>query len=765
MKKIEGDKIVPVPGGDRFGNNKINSVLPYEDNRLLIITKKEGLFISSGESFINFKTEADELFSTHIPYYGIRLSSGEYAIGTKKGVFIINRSGNLISLLDKKSGMNNDNIKILFEDKERNIWVGLNVGISKIEYSSPFRVMDSRMKLTGMVLSIKKSGNSIYVGTSTGLFRYNKNSFSKIEGVEASCWDIMDLNGKLIFASSSGLYTLEDNRFNRESSVRIYKLFRSRNYTENIWAGTVGGVSRLDIINNSIALIPVPGINTEIRSLVEDREGILWAGSPTNGVFRLVPGENGEITDLKNYYINDGLPGKETHVFLINGKAVFATAKGLYKFIESEKRFEPDDILGDEFCDGSTSIFYIHEDNSGKLWIHSANKNYSAEKNSKGTYDIDGKIFLRMPERQVNSILRNGNVIWFGTIEGIIKFDTQYEKKYLEGTHPLLRRMTINGDKIIYKGLEINEEDSESSFLFSPDCRNIKFEYSSPFYEAEDKTKFRCKLEGSGEEFSEWSDKNFKEFYNLTFGYYRFIVEARNVYGDISSSSVFQFKIEPPWYWKWWIFPFYFLLIAGSIYIIVLWRSSALLKEKKELEKTIAERTIELREKSVKLEEMDRIKSRFFANISHEFRTPLTLINGPLEDMITESNNAGEAERLRQMLNNSNKLLALINQLLDLSKLESGQMKLDRRPDDIVVFLKGIISSFEHPAKQKKILLLLSTSQEEIITSFDRNKLENVFTNLLANAIKFTEEGGKISINITVLKADNKDEKYIKIIL
>ncbi len=147
-----------------------------------------------------------------------------------------------------------------------------------------------------------------------------------------------------------------------------------------------------------------------------------------------------------------------------------------------------------------------------------------------------------------------------------------------------------------------------------------------------------------------------------------------------------------------------------------------------------------------KEKELDRMKSRFFANISHEFRTPLTLILGPLDDLIEKIQQLDVKKQLKVMKRNASRLLDLVNQLLDLSKIESGKLELDVSRSDIIAVIKGVSMSFHSMAEQKHINLQLDVQPEFLEFSYDRAKLETILTNLLSNAFKFTPEHGKISI-------------------
>jgi signal transduction histidine kinase len=142
------------------------------------------------------------------------------------------------------------------------------------------------------------------------------------------------------------------------------------------------------------------------------------------------------------------------------------------------------------------------------------------------------------------------------------------------------------------------------------------------------------------------------------------------------------------------------------------------------------------------------MKSRFFANISHEFRTPLTLILRPLGKLLSQTKSKEKKQEFKLMQRNAQRLQRLINQLLDLSKIEAGKMTLQTRPENIVALLNRIVQSFESQAKMKAIELKFQSEQDEIIAYVDREKIENIFYNLLSNALKFTPVSGMVEVEV-----------------
>ena len=302
---------------------------------------------------------------------------------------------------------------------------------------------------------------------------------------------------------------------------------------------------------------------------------------------------------------------------------------------------------------------------------------------------------------------------------------------------------------------------SKPPFIIDYKDRNISFKFAAPFFEGESGTRYQFLLAGYDDNWSEWSPETKKDYTNLDAGLYTFRVRAENIFGNLGKEDHFTFKVLPPWFKTWWAFLLYIIALGLAMLLVVKWRSGKLEREKQKLERIVKERTKEIREKthqlekqtlqlkeqSEKLKEVDKVKSRFFANISHEFRTPLTLITGPLEQMLSDCHDKKQQKHLTLMLRNSQRLLALINQLLELSKFESGTMKLQAGRQNIITFLKGIAASFDPVATKNDLDLIFHSELEEINLYFDPGKLEEVIFNLLANAIKFTPAGGRITIN------------------
>ncbi|MCZ6817899.1 MAG: ATP-binding protein, partial [Calditrichaeota bacterium] len=327
----------------------------------------------------------------------------------------------------------------------------------------------------------------------------------------------------------------------------------------------------------------------------------------------------------------------------------------------------------------------------------------------------------------------------------------------------------ISTDSVFYHGASLFQ-------LPQPEIEHknnsLRFQFAALSYDDPSANLYQVKLYGFDADWSNWSNEKKKDYTSLPAGDYTFRVRAKNVYEHLSREGIFSFTILPPWYQTWWAFISYTFFAGIVMFAIVKSRVRHFENKTRELESIVAERTGVIREQAEKLLELNEMKSRFFANISHEFRTPLTLILGPLEERIARAKKKADKEEFSMMHRSGQRLLRLINELLDLSSLESGKMKLKASRGDFVTFLKGIVMSFASLAQQNKITLkreiprhLESAEFSDIY--FDPDKIEKIFSNLLSNAFKFTPEGGQVSVTVNsenrTSKIENEPRKIVEI--
>jgi DNA-binding response OmpR family regulator/signal transduction histidine kinase len=784
LMHIVNDSLTLIPGSETFAaNEKIYVMVPYDSKRMLMGTRAKGIYIFDGIKAVPFPTGIDNYLKEKRLSYGIRLSSpytksGNFALGTfKGGLVIIDSQGNLKQILNKASGLQDDNVKYVLEDSLGNLWLALDKGISKIEYASPISVLDDRSGLTGIVLSVVRHepDNALYVGTTRGLYYLegSSTSFSKfrpVPGLTTTCWSLLCIGDYILAVTTYGVFQVEVGNDIKRRIINnpSYTLLQSKLEPKRIWVGTNQGLGSLYLENEKNQWneeFQFKAITGSIRTIVEDKKGNLWLGTLTKGVLQ-VDFPNGMIHPIvTRYNTSHQLPPGEVHVFKAAGHPIFATDKGIFRFDEERKVFLPDYTLGEKFAGGEKGkgVFRILEDQKKNIWFHSKTRNFQAVPKPGGVFAVISSPVLAVPRTQVNAIYPDpdGYTIWFAHRDGLISYDTTAKYNYNIDFQTLIRAVVVNG-KPVFNGYKINDASKIFFPIIAYKDRNLRFEFTAPFFQGESETQYQCYLDGYDSHWSRWTIETRKDYTNLDSGLYTFRVRSKNVYENLGEEDVFQFRILPPWYKTWWAFLIYGLTALFLMFLVVKWRSWKLEQEKLKLEHIIKQRTkeiddknrqlqrktLQLEEQSEKLKEMDKVKSRFFANISHEFRTPLTLIMGPLEQILSDKPGKEMEAKANLMLRNSRRLLNLINQLLELAKFESGKVQLEASPQDIVPLVKNIVMCFESLAMQKKVELIFKGQAEHIPVYFDPEKLENIITNLLSNAFNYLSAGGKITVSV-----------------
>ena len=281
-----------------------------------------------------------------------------------------------------------------------------------------------------------------------------------------------------------------------------------------------------------------------------------------------------------------------------------------------------------------------------------------------------------------------------------------------------------------------------NKIVLSYDDDIITFEFAALDYSAPEKNQYAYKLKNFNSDWIYSGTNRTATYTNLPSGEYVFQVKGTNNDGVWNEAGVeIALIIKPPWWDTMWAYLLYLTVIIGGLYLIRRYELTRIkLKNLLKVEKV----------ETVALRKLDQLKSHFFANISHEFRTPLTLILGQVESVMSSNIETKEKGKLQVANRNARKLLTLINQLLDLSKLEAGSMELNAVQHNLISFLKSIFFSFESLAEAQKITLTFNSEQDKIQICFDADKMEKIICNLISNSLKFTPENGEIKITVSV---------------
>lgn len=591
-----------------------------------------------------------------------------------------------------------------------------------------------------------------------------------------------------------------------------------------LWMGGVVGLKRLDTETMTFRHFlhdpddpNSPGAN-HVISVIRDREGILWLATLSGGLNRFDPGTE----QFKSYKKDpadpespDWNPGVLNVYEGLDGSLWLGTFEGLYRFIRGNSE-KPDELIHYAHEDDNpNSLSYntiraVVEDGTGILWIATGGGGLNKLHIETGEFTIytedDG-----LPGNIVLGILidASGN-LWLSTNNGLSRFDPVKERfdnfNELDGLHgrqfafgayfkspsgemffgggngityfypeevtmnPYEPPVVITGFSLFNEPVPVGGDSplkksiTETKELeLRHDENFISFEFAALNYTNTAKNRYRYRMLGLNPDTVYLGTRRFADFTDLKPGHYTFWVTGSNNDGKWNREGAsLDIIVHPPWWRSGLAYAIYILILLFMIAGFIRWRTYRLRRDKENLERQVRERTREIEEKDARILQMDQMKTRFFANISHEFRTPITLILNPLEE-IMEKMKPGDKqyENMGVIRRNGLRLLSLVNQLLDISRLDSGKLKIELVRADIFKFLRLIFASFLSLAEKNRIKYDYLLPDGELVTCFDRGKLETILNNLLSNAFKYTPEEGEITCIVDVPDAENQDDNHI----
>ncbi len=739
---------------------QINSI--YEDNSamLWLCTNGEGLIEVNPKngSFTSYKHDIKDPQSlTSITDDNIEAISqdhdGIYWIGTKyNGLNTFDKKINKFTYYyhnDYDPGSLSINMILAINcERSGTIWITTFNGLNKINRKKfPFRqynnVENSWDKSFGTGASVINSNDGkLWVQTENGeilKFYPETNTFNpQFNTYETGRNYISEDNLGNIWIKSSigGIYVRDRNgrvtrikySSGKEFNQNIYCIYTPPS-NDTAWAGTLeGGIFFINKQRKTISLIK--SVNTSIKCIYKDSFGLLWAGTKDAGLIQY--NEKHKKFVLFKSEVND--PGSIsgdliTTIYEDEKRNVwFGTNIGLNKYVRSTNSFihytEKEGLP-------NNLIFAIEGDAHGNLWF-STNKGISKLnprtgniKNYDITYGFTSNRFYF-----TGCKIENGE-IYFGGPGGITRFNPDSIK---DNTY--IPPIVITSFKIFNKSLPFGKK------IKLPYYKNfLSFGFAALSYLSPERNQYAYKMEGIDRDWVYSGNKHDAAYTNLSPGEYTFKVKGSNNDGIWNETGTsISIIISPPWWKTNWAYISYGLIFLFSLYGLRRYELNRVeLKDKIKMDATL------FKEK----EEADKMKSRFFANISHEFRTPLTLILGPAEKIISKVTDVDIIKDAGIIKRNSKRLLQLVNQLLDLSKLEAGKLKLEASNNNIVSFVKGIALSFESLSEEKDITLMILSEKEFIELYFDKEKMIKILSNILSNAFKFTPQDGKITVSIT----------------
>lgn len=548
------------------------------------------------------------------------------------------------------------------------------------------------------------------------------------------------------------------NNPNSLSDNRVWEIFEDSK--KEMWIGTLnGGLERFDRQKNIFHHYQVGQPNSVsanyIAALMEDTEGRLWIGT-ANGVDVLQRAPNmpdsfvhyyntpGNAASLSNNNVIAILQDKKGHIWIgtRDGLNVFDPRKNAFQV------FRREDGLPDN------TVLTLLEDELGDLWISTPHgishikTQYDEQKNSFAlqchNYDeLDGLQGTAFNENAAYKTSK-GELI-FGGANGFNLFHPAAIVPDKQSSPMAFTDIRIF-NKSIGIGEKVNGRVVLPQSIAQTDHITLRYnenvlsvEFAALNFSHAEKNKYAYKLEGFNEDWTTTDGKmRVATYTNLDPGDYVFRVKAATN-NDVWNKEELSLhiKILPPFWKTPWAYVLYVLVLGG-----ILWFSRHMVVQRARIRFQLEQQ----RKEAQRMHELDMMKIRFFTNVSHEFRTPLSLIITPVEKMIQQSEDDGQQKQFRLIHRNARRLLNLVNQLLDFRKMEVQELRLNTAQGDIIKFTKEISYSFTDIADKKNIRFNFYTKVDSLITQFDHDKLERILFNLVSNAFKFTPEQGSITV-------------------
>jgi len=546
-----------------------------------------------------------------------------------------------------------------------------------------------------------------------------------------------------------------------ENALSHYALFEDS--AGQLWAGTSGGVFVLDNGQWQAVLDDPRSRSNYVRFFAEAPDGSLWMATNGQGILCL---REGELTRIDR---SDGLISDNIRSLLIEPTSdglvmwVGSEDRGLQRLAFSEGQTRPDSMIAIQQRDGlfDNVIHVILPDRQGRLWMNSNRGIFWVERNEledfiAGRVDRVQSIAYGPDDGLIN---REGNggiqpagavdangVLWLPTQAGLVEIDPARIARNQRPARPVIETVSVDDVAQAAHG--------NNTLALARDERDFRIRYTGISLSDPEGVQFRYRLAGYDRE---WRSTTQREaaYTNIPAGEYRFELHAANGDGLWSSEPVsVSLRIAPQFHETLWFRGLLILALGLAITGLVRWRTALSRQRQRELEVQVHERTQELREEKDRtehqarqLQKLDEAKTRFFTNISHELRTPLTLIMGPIQEFLGRKKLSDRDREGHEMaLRNSKYLLRLINQILDLAKLEAGEIRLDRRHGDFAAFVHDVLMLFRPVCEQQRIDLTVDSRPDEVPLVFDAERMEQVVANLVSNAIKFTPSGGHVKV-------------------
>lgn len=672
-----------------------------------------------------------------------------------------------------------NSVQSMFVDNDGIIWIGtLNNGVFLFDNRKK-KFETSMEEKEHSIFSDKEARSFVEDEYGNILIAYYGVGIGKVDTRTNTWHNLSDINQKIV---------------NKNLSSIIYDRHGE------IWVGTLGkGVYRINLKKRSVVNYSIKSEgfgNDQVFCLYESGNGSIWAGTWGSGLFYFDT-EKEIFVNSTEYNKTNHIPNTAYVTAMMedsDGRFWVGTLYGLYELNKIKDYSFAYTLHVPDSTPGSISgalIQAIREDKNKNLWVATEDNGLNLKEKGAKTFkfyhtenglrsntirslliDEHGNIWMGSNKGLSKLIVSTNTIINYGIEDGL-KSNNFYtnaslissEGKFFFGNNygftsffPDDIQVTSIRPTVYFSDLKINNQSVRPGVPESPlakhisltseielayDQRSFAIDFVALDYNHSSDYNYCYKLQGFDKEWNCIGSNHTASYTNIDPGNYVFMVKAANQDGVWTEAPIeIEINIQQVFWKTWWAFVIYFAILVGIVYAIIKIRIERLkIKNQLLLERLAREQEHALSES----------KTQFFTNISHEFRTPLSLVMMPLESLITTDNLPAEFnDKIATAYKNAGRMMRLVNELMDFAKLENGNLQLKVIHGELVSFIMETCGAFNEVAKKRKISFTVSSSIESLTGWFDRDKLERIIFNVLSNAFKFTAEGGTVNLQLNV---------------
>jgi len=733
----------------KLNNDYLSSIAPINNTDFIVVNKQKLLTYNLKKSLIK-KTDSVALgmVASNSTLWGsvkVFSSSEGLLVSAKNGIWRFDEHQKKLQPFMLFNNDSNDNtVLAYYESKKGDLWMGTKNGIYTVNsYNKTYQRADNGWQnvATKKVRELQLEGDVLWMASEKGLEVKNIKNESKII-LKGNITAFIKTKDNQLFAAGKDIngqalfwhYNINTGKKNSYSLAKsgadgvIWKLLSVR---DKVWIAGQYCFGYFNKNKETLQFIPLLGAQKVSSLVITDLlldNNKLWIAT-LNG---LLISRNSNFNSIEQYK-RDEKTGLTNEIIVDlhkdkNGKLWLASDSGLHLFDETNTTFKhwgrADGLL-------DTKVLTIASDDQNMLWLGTISGGlFKFDPTTENFTNFNQKLGLTSNEFLMSSSFSNGNQMFFGTEQRIVAFDASKLTLPKKDTIQL-KLETISIDK----GLETNTLDLKDNvnFKLPHNYGNLSFNFNTTNYYNPEATKYAYKITGFYNSWIPLGNSPSFSLVNLPSGKYQLIVKAENPLFE-SVQQNFDFVVKRPFYSTVWAWLLYIILTTSAFLLYWRYRKNKLI----------------VKNRLENLEEVNRLKSKMYAEISHELKTPLALIKGSTSLLSKKEDKEDRSKALNTIQRSSTEMLSLVNQMLDLAAIDANRFEINTMDCDLILFLKQFIEFFDSQAKSQDKDIFFQNSLDSLSIKIDVQSLKKILFNLISNAIKFTPSGGEIKIKLTI---------------